>query len=150
VKVYYIPEKVSALIFDMDNTLYTHDEYLRLQLESPVRRLAEERGVSFETMREAIEARRQKYAEENNGVTLSLGSVFKSFGVSIEETVRWREELYMPEKFLREDRKLRKALLSLAARFQRLKELFETGKTFKPSACCPGSFETYYVGLGRK
>jgi 23S rRNA (uridine2552-2'-O)-methyltransferase len=37
-----------------------------------------------------------------------------------------------------------------AALFRRLKELFETGKTFKPSACRPGSFETYYVGLGRR
>jgi phosphoglycolate phosphatase/putative hydrolase of the HAD superfamily len=117
-KVFCIPEKVSALIFDMDNTLHTHDEYLRLQLESPARRLAEERGVSFEAMRDTVEVRHKKYAEENNGVTLSLGSVLNDFGVSIEETVRWREELYTPERFLREDRELRKALLSLAARFR--------------------------------
>jgi phosphoglycolate phosphatase/putative hydrolase of the HAD superfamily len=117
VKVFHIPEKVSALIFDMDNTLYTHDEYVRFQLESPVRRLAENRGVSFEEMREAVEACRKKYAKENNGAQLSLGSVFKSFGISIEETIRWREELYHPERFLCEDGELRKALACLAARF---------------------------------
>jgi phosphoglycolate phosphatase/putative hydrolase of the HAD superfamily len=101
----------------MDNTLYTHDEYLRFQLESPVRRLAEKRGVSFEEMREAVNACREKYAEENNGGRMSLGSVFKSFGVSMEEIVRMREELCRPEDFLREDGELRKTLIRLAARF---------------------------------
>jgi phosphoglycolate phosphatase/putative hydrolase of the HAD superfamily len=48
---------------------------------------------------------------------LSLGNVFKSFGVGMEETIRWREELYRPEEFLREDGELRKALLLLSARF---------------------------------
>jgi phosphoglycolate phosphatase/putative hydrolase of the HAD superfamily len=117
VEIYLIPKKVSALVFDMDNTLYTHDEYLRFQIESPVRRLAEDRGVSFDEMRGAVNACRKKYAEENNGAQLSLGNVFKSFGVSMEETIRWREELYRPEEFLREDEELRKALLLLAARF---------------------------------
>ena len=28
--------------------------------------------------------------------------------------------------------------------------LFETGKSFKPQACRPGSFETYYLGIGRR
>jgi 23S rRNA (uridine2552-2'-O)-methyltransferase len=33
---------------------------------------------------------------------------------------------------------------------RRIRELFKTGKSFKPEACRSGSFETYYVGLGRK
>jgi 23S rRNA (uridine2552-2'-O)-methyltransferase len=33
---------------------------------------------------------------------------------------------------------------------KRIRDLFSTGKSFKPSACRPGSFETYYVGLGKK
>jgi phosphoglycolate phosphatase/putative hydrolase of the HAD superfamily len=117
VKVILISEKTSALIFDMDNTLYTHDEYVRFQIESPVRKLAEERGLSFEETREAITAYRKSYADENSGAQVSLGNVFKSFGVSMEETIRWREELYHPENFLHEDGELRRALLSLAARF---------------------------------
>ncbi|MDR0401117.1 MAG: RlmE family RNA methyltransferase [Treponema sp.] len=32
----------------------------------------------------------------------------------------------------------------------RIRELFGTGKSFKPTACRAGSFETYYVGLGFK
>jgi 23S rRNA (uridine2552-2'-O)-methyltransferase len=33
---------------------------------------------------------------------------------------------------------------------KRIRELFKTGKSFKPEACRSGSFETYYLGLGRK
>jgi 23S rRNA (uridine2552-2'-O)-methyltransferase len=32
---------------------------------------------------------------------------------------------------------------------RRLKGLFTAGKSFKPSACRPESFETYYIGLGK-
>jgi phosphoglycolate phosphatase/putative hydrolase of the HAD superfamily len=101
----------------MDNTLYTHDEYLRFQIESPIRRLAEERGVKFDVMKTAVSACREAYANENNGAQLSLGNVFKFFGVGMEEIIRMREELYRPEKFLREDGELRKTLLTLASRF---------------------------------
>ena len=31
-----------------------------------------------------------------------------------------------------------------------IRGLFETGKSFKPQACRAESFETYYLGLGRK
>jgi 23S rRNA (uridine2552-2'-O)-methyltransferase len=33
---------------------------------------------------------------------------------------------------------------------RRIQELFKTGKTCKPRACRSDSFETYYIGLGRK
>jgi 23S rRNA (uridine2552-2'-O)-methyltransferase len=33
---------------------------------------------------------------------------------------------------------------------KRLRELFTTGKSFKPEACRSESFETYYLGLGKK
>ncbi|MDR2246838.1 MAG: RlmE family RNA methyltransferase [Treponema sp.] len=36
-----------------------------------------------------------------------------------------------------------------AGLLKRIRELFEAGKSFKPAACRAGSFETYYVGLGR-
>jgi 23S rRNA (uridine2552-2'-O)-methyltransferase len=37
-----------------------------------------------------------------------------------------------------------------AAILKRIRELFTSGKSFKPEACRSESFETYYVGLGRK
>jgi 23S rRNA (uridine2552-2'-O)-methyltransferase len=36
------------------------------------------------------------------------------------------------------------------ALLKRFRDFFESGRAFKPSACRSGSFETYYVGLGRK
>jgi 23S rRNA (uridine2552-2'-O)-methyltransferase len=33
---------------------------------------------------------------------------------------------------------------------QRIRKLFKAGKSFKPQACRPGSFETYYIGLDKK
>ncbi|GHU55408.1 ribosomal RNA large subunit methyltransferase E [Spirochaetia bacterium] len=33
---------------------------------------------------------------------------------------------------------------------KRIRELFKTGKSFKPAACRPESFETYYLGLERR
>jgi 23S rRNA (uridine2552-2'-O)-methyltransferase len=37
-----------------------------------------------------------------------------------------------------------------ASLLKRIRELFKTGKSFKPEACRSESFETYYLGLGRK
>jgi 23S rRNA (uridine2552-2'-O)-methyltransferase len=37
-----------------------------------------------------------------------------------------------------------------AGLLRRIRDMFETGKSFKPAACRAGSFETYYVGLGFK
>jgi 23S rRNA (uridine2552-2'-O)-methyltransferase len=36
-----------------------------------------------------------------------------------------------------------------ASLLKRIRELFKTGKSFKPEACRSNSFETYYLGLGR-
>ncbi|MDR2079244.1 MAG: HAD family hydrolase [Treponema sp.] len=115
-KRYNLPARVSALIFDMDGTLYTHDEYLRFQIDSPIERLARVRGLSFEKMKEEIAGYRRRWAETHGGKQVSLGHLFKEcFGISIEESIRWREELYEPARYLKPDPKLRDTLISLSA-----------------------------------
>jgi 23S rRNA (uridine2552-2'-O)-methyltransferase len=37
-----------------------------------------------------------------------------------------------------------------ASILKRMRELFKTAKSFKPEACRPESFETYYIGIDRK
>jgi phosphoglycolate phosphatase/putative hydrolase of the HAD superfamily len=148
VKIYLIPKETSALVFDMDNTLYTHDEYLRFQIESPVRMLAEKRGVSFAGMKETINACREKYAEENNGAQLSLGNVFKSFGIGMEETIRMREELYRPEEFLCKDGELRRALLRLAARFSLALYTNNPVRVARKTLACLGVEDCFPVIVG--
>jgi 23S rRNA (uridine2552-2'-O)-methyltransferase len=37
-----------------------------------------------------------------------------------------------------------------ASILKRMRELFTSAKSFKPEACRPESFETYYIGIGKK
>jgi phosphoglycolate phosphatase/putative hydrolase of the HAD superfamily len=106
-----------ALLFDMDGTLYSHDEYMRSQIDLPIMRLAQVQGKTFEQMSAEIDLFRENWAADHNGQSISLGHTFLSFGISIEENIRWREELCRPEKFLCEDKILRSILQQLASRF---------------------------------
>jgi len=118
-KIFALPpvKENLALLFDMDNTLYTHDEFIQKQTELPIRRLAQVKGKTFKQMNDEIIEFRRDWGALHNGQAISLGNVFLSFGISIEESVRWREELIRPEDYLTEDKKLRHTLTLLAARF---------------------------------
>ena len=116
-KVFHLPLQCAAIIFDLDSTLYTHEEYARSQIDLPVEKLAGLRGKTFEEMSEEITQYRNNWAAEHGGQSISLANVLASFGISINESARWREELYHPEQYLSEDRRLRSALEQLASRF---------------------------------
>ena len=121
-KIYRLPPEQTeqpkqVIIFDMDGTLYTHDEYLRSQYDLPIKRLAGLQGKSFEQMNAQAAQYRKKWAEEHGGQSVSLGNIFLSFGISIRETIRWREELYRPQDYLGEDKLLRLSLEKLTSRF---------------------------------
>jgi len=118
-KIFALPAERErlAILFDMDGTLYTHDEYAQTQIDLPILRLAQLRGKTYEQMNGEIAEYRKNWAAAHNGQAISLGNTFLSFGVSIEESIRWREELCQPEKYLAEDRQLRSALEQLASRF---------------------------------
>ena len=114
-KIYALPPRVDAALFDMDSTLYTHREYAAFQIESPIRRFAETRGMSFETARAKIAAYQAEWARAPGGAKISLGNTLKAFGISIQESVKWREELYEPALFLKPDTRLKDALDALKA-----------------------------------
>jgi phosphoglycolate phosphatase/putative hydrolase of the HAD superfamily len=118
-KVYRLPENLTgaAILFDMDSTLYTHEEYAKTQIDLPVKRLAQEKGKSFEQMKIEVEGYRKKWAESHGGHTISLGNSLLAFGVTIENTILWREELYRPEDYLSEDKQLKSAMEHLASYF---------------------------------
>ncbi len=48
-KVFKLPAELTApaLLFDMDSTLYTHDEYAKTQIDLPIKRLAEKKGKTL-------------------------------------------------------------------------------------------------------
>jgi len=106
-----------VIIFDMDGTLYSHDEYLHAQIDLPIMRFAKLQGKTFDQMNGEITGYRKKWAEEHGGQSISLGNIFLSFGISIEENILWRKELYRPEDYLGEDKLLRSSLEKLASCF---------------------------------
>ena len=118
-KIFALPACLTkpAVFFDMDQTLYTNDEYSRTQTDLPVARLAKIRGKTFDQMYGEVEEYRKKWACDHDGKSISLGSTLQAFGISTEENIRWRKELYRPEDYLTVDEKLRTALEALSSRF---------------------------------
>jgi len=112
-KVYNLPVTCAAILFDMDSTLYTNPEYARSQIDLPIEKLARLRGIPFSQMNDEIKQYRAGWAKEHNGQAVSLGNIFKAFGIDIDENVKWREELYQPEQYLSKDMRLRSALEQL-------------------------------------
>ena len=97
----------------MDLTLYTHDEYGQYQLDCVIEKFAKIRGVPFNELYREIEDKR-KTMTEKLGRNPGLGNVLATYGVTIEEIVRWREELLEPALFLKKDPRLRETLKSLS------------------------------------
>ena len=116
-KIYRISSKIRAILFDMDSTLYTNADYARAQIDLPIDRLAHLKGKSFAEMSGEIAAYREKWAEEHEGRKISLANAFVAFGVDIEESVKWRNELLDPKRYIVEDIQLRSTLENLADKF---------------------------------
>jgi HAD superfamily hydrolase (TIGR01549 family) len=117
-KTFAVSSEKTVVFFDMDCTLYTHDEYAQSQIDLPVMRLAQIQGKSFEQMKSEVAEYRKTWADTHNGKAVSLGNIFLSFGIPIKDMVRMREELYRPEDYLAEDKRLRYALARLASRYK--------------------------------
>jgi phosphoglycolate phosphatase/putative hydrolase of the HAD superfamily len=116
-KVFRLPVQCSAVLFDMDCTLYSHPEYGRLQVDLLIEKLARLRGKTFDEMNNEITLFKNKWAKEHQGQQISIGNTFTHFGISIRENVQWREELCQPEQYLALDRQLRSALEQLESRY---------------------------------
>jgi FMN phosphatase YigB (HAD superfamily) len=112
-KVVAIGDEPSALIFDLDNTLYTNPAYAASQEEALVERLARELSLAPEAAAARIAALRAERAAAGLGAT-SLGKLFAALGIEIATSVRWREECIEPGKWLKRDSRLDRALGLLA------------------------------------
>jgi phosphoglycolate phosphatase/putative hydrolase of the HAD superfamily len=112
-KAYNLPVTCAAIIFDIDSTLYTNPEYARSQIDLPIEKLARMRGISFNQMNDEINQYRDNWVKAHDGQGISHGNIFKAFGVNISESVKWREELCQPERYLSKDTRLRSALEQL-------------------------------------
>lgn len=109
-KIYKIPEHLKTVIFDIDGTLYTSPEYLYEQVDVQIRHYAHINGMQEDKARKLISDYRDNWSKEHDGKKISLGNTLTAFGISIEESIKWRNSLMEPQKFLTEDKKLKYAL----------------------------------------
>ena len=106
----------SALIFDLDNTLYTNVGYASYQETALVERLGRELGLGTEGAAGKIAALRADREASGLGKT-SLGQLFAALGIEIATSVRWREECIEPAAWLKRDERLDRALGVLAREY---------------------------------
>jgi phosphoglycolate phosphatase/putative hydrolase of the HAD superfamily len=116
-KIYRLPSEIRALAFDMDLTLYTNAEYGQYQIDSMVEKLGKLRGLSLDEMNAEVEETRITWALSHGGRKPSLSNVLSVFGIDTKELVSWREELLAPERFIKEDKRLKDTLEKLSRRY---------------------------------
>lgn len=105
-KIHKIPQTIQTLIFDIDSTLYTNSAYAYEQVDCQVREFAKLKNMTSEEARKLVFDFRKNFAKENNGKKISLGNLLTNFGIPIEQSVQWRNDLMRPEDFLIRDEKL--------------------------------------------
>ena len=116
-KVFRLPGVCSAILFDMDSTLYTNKEYAQAQIDLPIAKLACLRGMTFDAMKQEIDRFRKNWSNGHGRQQISHSNTFVNFGITIAESVRWREELCNPEQYLSTDIRLRSALERLKSKY---------------------------------
>lgn len=105
-KIHKIPQTIQTLIFDIDSTLYTNSAYAYEQVDCQVREFAKLKNMTSDEARKLVFNFRKNFAKENNGKKISLGNLLTNFGIPIEQSVQWRNDLMRPEDFLVRDEKL--------------------------------------------
>ncbi len=116
-KIYAIPENLKCVVFDIDSTLYTNEEYAHEQVDVQIRHFASIMQMTDDDARDAVETFRTEY-RRTHGKHISLGNTLAHFGIPISESVKWRETLIEPALFLERDDRLAGALEELAGRFK--------------------------------
>lgn len=105
-KIHKIPQTIQTLIFDIDSTLYTNSAYAYEQVDCQVREFAKLKNMTSDEARKLVFDFRKNFAKENNGKKISLGNLLTNFGIPIEQSVQWRNDLMRPGDFLIRDEKL--------------------------------------------
>ncbi len=117
VKIYKMPENLSAIIFDIDSTLYTNSAYAFEQVDVQIRHFAQKSGLSDRDARNKISEWRRDWSRKNGGKKISLGNTLVHFGVTIEESIKMRENLLFPEQFLSIDNRLIQLIARLREKY---------------------------------
>lgn len=117
-KIYKIPENLRTIIFDIDSTLYTNERYAIEQIDVQLRHFAKLQNKDADEVRKQIADFRKEYSAKHDGKKISLGNTFVHFGISIEESILWRQTLIEPKDFLSKDEKLISVLEKLSQKYK--------------------------------
>ena len=115
-KILRLPDRISALIFDLDNTLYTNPAYTRHQTLILEERLALHLGTDLPGARAELAKLVAERTRAGLGPT-SMANLSAALGVDIATSVQWREEGILPAEWLTPDPVLAGVLARLASRF---------------------------------
>lgn len=116
----YVPTRTAgerAIIFDLDNTLYTNPPYAAFQEKALIARLGRELGFGEEVAAQRIAQMRGERKAAGIPPT-SLGNLFVQLGIDMATNVRWREECIDPSAWLARDERLDRTLERLAPHFR--------------------------------
>lgn len=105
-KCFHLPEKITALIFDIDNTLYANEAYAFEQVDVQVREFARLRGITADEARRMVADKRKEWAASHDGAQITLANIMLSFNIPVSQSIAWRSELIKPEAFLKNDERL--------------------------------------------
>lgn len=117
-KIYKIPKDLRAIIFDIDGTLYTSPAYVFEQVDVQIRHWAKINDWSVDFARKKMETFRKEWSANHEGKKISLGNAFTHFGINIQESIKWRNELLKPELFLKPNLELAKTLDLLKSKYK--------------------------------
>ncbi len=117
-KIFKLEKNVESIIFDIDSTLYTNDNYAYEQVDCQIREFAKENNISAELARKKVSDFRVEWAKNHDNQKISLGNLLVHFGVPIEKSVEWRKTLLEPANFLQKDEKLQNTLVQLSKRYK--------------------------------
>lgn len=117
-QIYRIPGHLSTIIFDIDSTLYTNQAYAVEQVDVQIRHFADLRGISADEARRMVGDYRRKWSAEHNGQKVSLGNTLTAFGVTIQDSIHWRQDLLEPSLYLKKDETLISVLILLKKKYK--------------------------------
>jgi FMN phosphatase YigB (HAD superfamily) len=107
---------LKALVFDIDFTLYRHEEYYNSQGPLMVERYAKEKNLALEKTIVQISQLREKLG--SNGKKASYTLTLETLGISVEVQSRWKNMLFKPENYLLRDENLIATLSELSKNYK--------------------------------
>lgn len=118
-KIYSLPEPLENLLFDIDLTLYRHQEYYDSQIGNQILLLAQDQGRPPEVLKTEIREWEEEYIRTHQGRKTSFGNILKGlYGVTIPQSAALRLRAIRPEDYLVPDPQLRETLQVLGSRFR--------------------------------